>query len=135
MYQGVYKGQNVVIKIQKEGLKSKLFIDFLVVSIIARVVDAIYSPRQANIPQLIKDFKQATYNELDYLRGYELGDEIDMTDFFIEIMRMGEKFKLKLPERMFVFGRTSQISKSYNALSGTQRAVCKEGFSKNSKRA
>ena len=67
VYRGVYKGRDVVIKIQKEGLKFKLVIDFFVISVIAKIIDVIYSPRQANLPQLIKDFKVSTYNELDYL--------------------------------------------------------------------
>lgn len=61
-------GEKVIIKVQKEGLKQKLRSDFFLLKIIAFVYNLIYNIKLVNVNQLVKEFEQTTYQELDYVK-------------------------------------------------------------------
>ena len=81
-------GEEVVIKVQKEGLKQKLKSDFFLLRIIAFVFNLIYNPKLVNINQLVKEFGQTTYQELDYI------SEAKNAEYFYEYYKNHEVIKI-----------------------------------------
>lgn len=68
----VYKAQlasekEVIIKVKRAELKKSLSTDFIIINILGYLANLIFAPPLVDIPKLIKEFKEITYKELDYL--------------------------------------------------------------------
>ena len=66
VYRGRVGNTPVVVKVKREGILTHLRADFWVLGILARAVDFIYDQEVFNFRELLAEFKEATYQELDY---------------------------------------------------------------------
>lgn len=71
-------GSEVIIKIKRPNLRSKLRLDFWLLSCIGFLGGLIVHSRLVDIKKTLREFKSLTYNELDYLK------EVDNALFFEE---------------------------------------------------
>lgn len=67
VYRGtLVDGTDVVVKILRHGIQSKLRFDFLVMKIAATLFTFFYEQHFIDIKALLRDFERCTYKELDY---------------------------------------------------------------------
>lgn len=64
-------GQPVVIKIKRRHIKLSLFFDFVMIKILTFLASLLFEQKMVDLPQLVREFEQTTWQELDYQREVE----------------------------------------------------------------
>ncbi|MBI3980722.1 AarF/ABC1/UbiB kinase family protein [Candidatus Microgenomates bacterium] len=69
VYKGcLIDGTKIIVKIKRPDLYSKLRTDLLLLKIFAAIFDFLYYQKLVDIPTLVSEFIQTTYEELDYVK-------------------------------------------------------------------
>lgn len=69
VYRGVLTdGVQVIVKIQRSHLRRKLGVDFALLRLAAFIFQLFYNPKVIDVPDLVDEFVDLTYGELDYRR-------------------------------------------------------------------
>lgn len=74
-------GTDVIVKIKREDLMPKLRLDFFLLRLLATIAAFVYDPKIIDVPQLVHEFKDATYQELDYIK------EVEHANYFYRMFR------------------------------------------------
>lgn len=74
-------GTDVVIKILRPGVRRKLFVDFMILKAAAFVFNLFHYQRIIDVHQLLREFEELTYRELDYTK------EVQSAAYFYESYR------------------------------------------------
>ncbi len=75
VYRGrLIDGTDVVVKILRPGLKTKLWFDFAVMHVATALFTLLYEQHLIDIKELLRDFKRSTYKELDYQQEAKNGN-------------------------------------------------------------
>jgi len=74
-------GSDVIIKIKREDLVLKLRVDFFLLRCLARIVTLLFDPKIVDVLQLVREFEESTYQELDYVK------EVAHAGYFYRVFR------------------------------------------------
>lgn len=61
-------GSNVIIKVKRSGIKSKIHTDLIIVRLLSMIFDWVYYQTLVDVSKLVQEFSRMTYSELDYER-------------------------------------------------------------------